>query len=220
MRANLKSLKLSVYALSRFVFGRSLVALVIGAGLGSAWACTVFTDRFDDQTVDGRFVNCYDVTASSGPNGSISPTLAVLVPEGSLLTFLLNPESGYQIDQVSGCDGMIENDTDYVTGPVIADCEVSATFTNLGECSLWNQNCPVNEGCYLVSGDGTTSCAATLGRETGESCGSPNECAPGLICAGAPGSATCRPLCNTNGSVVCQTGECTSIGISNIGACF
>ena len=194
-----------------------IVLLIAGAIPG--WACTVFTDRFDNQPVDGRFIRCFEVSATAGPNGSISPDFVTRVPEGDVLSFLLIPVSGYQIDQVTGCDGDIENETTYVTAPVTANCQVNAAFTNLGACSLWDQNCPSSQGCYVIDGDGTTACAFSSGKEVGEACDFINDCAPGLICAN-PVSSSCRPLCNTNGSVSCETGDCVEIGISNVGACF
>jgi hypothetical protein len=195
------------------------VVLFLTAGLTPGWACTIFTDRFDNLPSDDRFIECFGVTTLTGPNGMISPESVNLVPDGEALSFLLIPEEAYKVDQVTGCDGTLENDTTYVTSPIIASCQINASFTNVGDCSLWDQNCPKSQGCYVGSGDGTTICSTSGGAGLGESCSFVNECEPGLICAGQP-SSNCRPLCNTNGSVTCESGDCFPVGISNIGACF
>jgi len=84
-------------------------------------------------------------------------------------------------------------------------------------CSLWDQDCPNNQGCYVVDQQGSTDCAPHNNVQAGGSCSFVNDCAPGHICVGNPGS--CAVLCNTDGSVACTTGTCTGIGVGTIGAC-
>ena len=68
----------------------------------------------------------YTVSASAGPNGAISPS-SQPVTQGDTISFTVTPDSGYQVS-VSGCGGSLSGNT-YTTGPVTADCAVTATFT-------------------------------------------------------------------------------------------
>lgn len=71
------------------------------------------------------------VTASAGPNGSISPSGAVIVIYGANQIFTITPDDGYYIHSVTGCNGTLSGNT-YITGPVTANCPVNATFSPLG----------------------------------------------------------------------------------------
>jgi serine protease len=83
-----------------------------------------------DCTVSATFtINRYQVTTSAGPGGTISPT-SVIADHGSVLTFTLDPNSGFVVDAASGCGGSLQ-DAAYVTGPLIGPCQVAATFRQL-----------------------------------------------------------------------------------------
>lgn len=66
------------------------------------------------------------VTTSAGANGSIVPASAQ-VTDGDTTTFTIQPDLGFSIATASGCGGTLVGTT-YTTDPVIADCQVSATF--------------------------------------------------------------------------------------------
>lgn len=68
----------------------------------------------------------YTVTTSVGVGGSISPAAAT-VGEGETMAFIITPESRYVINTVSGCGGSLSGST-YTTGPITADCTVTATL--------------------------------------------------------------------------------------------
>ena len=68
----------------------------------------------------------WTVTASAGAGGSITPASAT-VADGATASFTVTPDSGYAIDTVTGCSGSLSGNT-YTTGPVTADCSVSASF--------------------------------------------------------------------------------------------
>ena len=82
-----------------------------------------------DCTVTASFVAdpTYTVTPSAGPGGSLSPSTPQTVPEDETIAFTVSPDSGYVIDGVSGCGGSLAGNV-YTTGPITADCTVSATF--------------------------------------------------------------------------------------------
>ena len=69
----------------------------------------------------------YTVTPSAGAGGSISPSTPQTVNLGSTVTFTVTPDTGYHIDTVTGCGGALTGNT-YTTGPITADCDVTATF--------------------------------------------------------------------------------------------
>jgi len=69
----------------------------------------------------------YTVTASAGAGGAISPSSAQ-VESGKTQTFTLVPDAGYQTASASGCGGAWAGGNTYTTGPVTADCTVTATF--------------------------------------------------------------------------------------------
>lgn len=81
-----------------------------------------------DCSVEAAFaIDTYTVMAEV-PNGhgSIVPPLQT-VEHGASASFALSADPGYQIDSVSGCAGNLSGTT-YVTGPISADCTVSASF--------------------------------------------------------------------------------------------
>ncbi|MCP5450036.1 MAG: hypothetical protein H6972_05655 [Gammaproteobacteria bacterium] len=66
------------------------------------------------------------VTATAGSGGTISPS-SQTVNAGANASFTVTPNSGYQIDSVTGCDGSLSGTT-YTTGPITANCTVTASF--------------------------------------------------------------------------------------------
>lgn len=71
---------------------------------------------------DGRVA----VSASAGEGGSISPSTQ-RVTKGGQATLTVQPAAIYDIQSVTGCAGSLSGTT-YQTGPVNADCTVTATF--------------------------------------------------------------------------------------------
>lgn len=66
------------------------------------------------------------VSAIAGTGGSITPA-SQTVANGATTSLTLTPDSGYNIDQVSGCGGSLAGNT-YTTGALTASCAVIATF--------------------------------------------------------------------------------------------
>ncbi|HDY7831464.1 TPA: hypothetical protein RQK25_003304 [Vibrio vulnificus] len=71
----------------------------------------------------------FAVTASSNAGGAISPSTQTVNYAGSA-TFTLTPETGYQIDAVTGCNGSLNGNT-YTTGVITAACSVNASFKQI-----------------------------------------------------------------------------------------
>lgn len=69
----------------------------------------------------------YTVTAISDVGGTISPNSATVVP-GETASFTVTPDPGYEILTIEGCGGSLAGSV-YETGPIGADCTVTARFT-------------------------------------------------------------------------------------------
>lgn len=80
------------------------------------------------------------VTPVAGAHGSISPATPVTVQQSSPTAFIVVPAAGYVIGSVSGCGGTLSGSI-YTTGPITANCTVSAIFVAV---ALATQSVPVN----------------------------------------------------------------------------
>ena len=70
----------------------------------------------------------FTVTASAGPNGSVSPATQ-MVASGNAATVTVTPNFGFMIASVSGCGAGTLSGNTYATAPVTANCTVTATFS-------------------------------------------------------------------------------------------
>ena len=100
----------------------------VGQGAISSYT---FSNVTANHTISVSFttVPTWTITASAGSNGTISPSGAVVVNQGSNKTFTITPNLGYQVSQVtvdSVGQGAI---TTYTFTNVQANHTISATFT-------------------------------------------------------------------------------------------
>ena len=106
------------------------------SGCGGSLSGSIYTTGqiTANCTVMATFApNTYIVTPSSGLiNGHFNPATPQTVNYGSQTTFAVIPDSGYQISTATGCNGT-RNGSTYTTGPITADCTISATFS---PCSI------------------------------------------------------------------------------------
>ena len=115
------------------------------------------TDRTNPVQIAGF---AYSVTATAGVGGDISPASRT-VTHGTTTTFTVTPAPGYTIGTVSGCGGALSGST-YTTGPITADCTVSATF-----------NAPPNFALTVnTTGTGTVT-SVPAGIDCGAACSAP-----------------------------------------------
>ena len=70
----------------------------------------------------------YDVTPIAGEGGILTPEGIQTVNHGDTLSFSVTPDSGYEIETVTGCDGSLDGTT-YTTGEITDDCAVEASFS-------------------------------------------------------------------------------------------
>lgn len=105
------------------------LADVVATGCTGTLSANVYTTGqiSSDCTVTAEFRNLYTITATAGTGGSISPTTAEAL-EGEAKAFDLTPETGFETDTVTGCNGTLTGNS-YITGAITTDCQISATFT-------------------------------------------------------------------------------------------
>ncbi len=81
-----------------------------------------------DCTVTATFaIVTHTVTPEVVGAGTITPDSPQTVDDGATATFTVAADDPSATVDVSGCDGTLDGDT-YTTGPITADCTVTATF--------------------------------------------------------------------------------------------
>lgn len=75
----------------------------------------------------GNTAPTHVVTPSAGTGGNIAPSTPQTVNEGATTSFVVTPDSGFHISAVTGCGGTLSGTT-YTTGPITANCTVTALF--------------------------------------------------------------------------------------------
>ena len=87
----------------------------------------IFSDYMDLLSAVGQ--TTYTIEASAGSGGSINPSGSVEVIANDTASFSATPSEGYELDSVDGtCGGSLLGAT-YTTYPVVANCTVTATFS-------------------------------------------------------------------------------------------
>ena len=66
------------------------------------------------------------VNSLAGENGAISPA-STTIEQGTVAEFTLTPDSGFEIDEVVGCNGQLSGNI-YTTNEIIENCTVTASF--------------------------------------------------------------------------------------------
>jgi hypothetical protein len=95
------------------------------AGPVSSYTFSTVTANHTISAVFG--LNVYTVTAAAtGSGGNVTPA-SQAVANGSTATVAVTPDTGYHINSVAGCSGSLSGNA-YTTGPITADCTVTATF--------------------------------------------------------------------------------------------
>lgn len=153
----------------------STAALPISGPQSFTWSCLSLTG--------GAEASCYairgfTVTATAGTNGSVDPKTQGVASGGVALVYA-TPALGYS-SSMSGCGGTQSGNT-FTTGPVTADCTVTASFTNA----------PVSGTCGGAAGATTTSApSANLCTTGSASIVSAATAAYSWTCAGTNGGTT------------------------------
>ncbi|MBS4026993.1 MAG: VCBS repeat-containing protein [Ignavibacteriales bacterium] len=88
-----------------------------------------FVNVTANHTISAQFaINTYIITATSGTNGSISPSGNVVVNYGEDTTFIISPSVNYHIDSVIVDNQFSGNDTTYTFTNVTGNHSIRATF--------------------------------------------------------------------------------------------
>ncbi|NLI81052.1 MAG: hypothetical protein GX443_05105 [Deltaproteobacteria bacterium] len=103
---------------------------VDGASVGAVSSYT-FSNITGPHTISATFVaipTVFTITASAGPNGSISPLGSVNVTAGTNQTFTITPNSGYKIASLTVDGTTVAATNSYTFSNVTAAHSISATF--------------------------------------------------------------------------------------------
>jgi hypothetical protein len=106
--------------------------LVDGASVGAVTGYT-FTNVTADHTIAASFIRTYTITATAGAGGSISPSGAVTVNEGTDKAFTITPDANYAVLDVLVDGVSVGAVTGYTFTNVTADHTISATFSRVNE---------------------------------------------------------------------------------------
>jgi hypothetical protein len=106
--------------------------LVDGASVGPVLTYT-FSDVSAPHTIAASFISLppQTITASAGPNGSISPVGATVVSAGDNQTFVISPNSGYKIANVLVDGVSVGTPSSYTFNFVVAPHTIEASFEAL-----------------------------------------------------------------------------------------
>jgi outer membrane protein OmpA-like peptidoglycan-associated protein len=112
--------------------GSGAIAPIFSAPSGktfSGWS-GAFSAITGDLTVTALYGQAtHAVTPTAGTGGSISPATAQTIISGNATVFTITPNTGYEINSVTGtCGGNLTGNT-YITAVVITDCTVLALFS-------------------------------------------------------------------------------------------
>ncbi len=113
--------------------GESFISWEGGIYYGNGTDCdevskTCTLTMHEDRNVTARFSpHTYTVTPAPSSFGSITPDTPQVVDSGETTAFTISPDFGFEARSVSGCGGTLDGGT-YTTGPINADCTVSAEF--------------------------------------------------------------------------------------------
>ena len=106
-------------------------AITIGDNAGTLppTSSADLADAINDYAEDNEElgVTSFEVTASAGANGSVSPTSVSLLG-GASANFTVTPDTGYSIDEVTGCAGSLDGQS-FTTSALEGECDLSVTFS-------------------------------------------------------------------------------------------
>lgn len=99
-------------------------------------------DNDDDPTPE-----LIQVSTQVGDDGGIDPTEQE-VESGETASFTVQPDLGFEVATISGCDGAL-SDNDYVTGPITEACTIEITFARILATPEWLHSEGEDEGIAL-----------------------------------------------------------------------
>ncbi|MEP4076344.1 beta strand repeat-containing protein [Haloferula sp.] len=112
--------------------------LVDGVSQGAV-ANYTFNSVVTNHTISATFVEAgstYDIVASAGPNGTISPSGTTTLNPGQNQSYTITPDSGYFVEDVLVDGSSVGAVTAYDFTSVLANHTISATFTDIETLQL------------------------------------------------------------------------------------
>lgn len=122
----------SAVALTGATASCTVTGVTAGVQLYSASYSGDATNAPSTSPVETVVVGTFTVTPSVSAGGSLNPGVPQTVSYGDTAVLTAASDSGYQLVSMSGCGGTRTGAT-YTTGPVTADCTVTATFVLLAQ---------------------------------------------------------------------------------------
>ena len=102
--------------------------LVDGSSVGAVTSYT-FSNVTANHTISATFaINTYTITASAGPNGTITPAGVTTVNSGASQAYSITPSTGYHVASVLVDGSSVGAVTSYTFSNVTANHTISATF--------------------------------------------------------------------------------------------
>jgi hypothetical protein len=169
------------------------------------------------------------VTPSAGANGAISPNSPQSVFYGDVLAYTVTPDAGYTTVMGGTCGGSLAGNT-YTTNPIITDCTVSASFTQLPiytvtPSAVGNGTISPTEPQSVQSGNTTQftvgaavghtvsmggTCGGSLAGNTYTTAAITGNCT--VVATFTPNTYTVTPSASANGSIAPTGGQSVSHG--------
>jgi hypothetical protein len=104
--------------------------LVDGGSVGPVASYT-FTNVTADHSITAMFSLFHEITATAGPNGTISPAGVVKVAVGNNQVFTITPNAGYMVKDVQVDGGSVGPVPTYTFTNVNAPHQISASFVKI-----------------------------------------------------------------------------------------
>ncbi len=109
--------------------GYRVATLTIDGGSVTPAITYTFSNVIANHTLAATFVQFHVITATAGLSGSISPSGAVSVDQGTNQTFTITPAAGYQVSNVLVDGRSVGAVTSYTFSNVTANHTIAASFT-------------------------------------------------------------------------------------------
>ena len=119
---------------------------ITGLTNGTAYTFTVAATNAAGKGADSAASNSvmptippitFTVFPTSGDHGKIAPATNLTVVASATASFVITPDSGYQIATVTGCDGKLNRSTStYTTAGILNNCTVEAKFIAIPSVAL------------------------------------------------------------------------------------
>jgi uncharacterized repeat protein (TIGR02543 family) len=155
--------------------GETVTAAGNGGYHFASWddSASIPAARRDTATADATYtasfaINTYEIVASSGPNGSVTPAGTKTYDYGTTVTYTIAPASGYSIAQVLVDGSSVGASSTVVFKNISANHTVAATFTTgAHSMPVWRFRKIAVPYIYLWSSDPAekANIVATLGSK-------------------------------------------------------